>query len=314
MKRVVVTGALGYLGTKLIEKLTAVPQLEILAIDRVQASNPDVMASVSRGRVRLVDGDILELPLDRLFERATTVYHLAAEVPSGMRSNDPASMYRNNIDGTKRVAEACADQGCHLIYPSTTGVYAKSGGVVLEADAHQWLGPQTPYAESVFRAESGLRDFAALSGLTYHVVRLASLFGVSTGMHFRNAVQSFCLEAVTTGRVTVWESGLHQRRPYCHVDDAARVLIFLARDRQLTGTMVHAASHHAATSTIVDLVRAFRPDLDIRTVAHEAMNHFSYDVSCQRLTRAGFQFQGSLRRAVAQVIQRVSTVERVATH
>jgi UDP-glucose 4-epimerase len=314
MKRVVVTGALGYLGTKLIEKLAAVPQLEILAIDRVDASRPDVMAAVSRGRVRVVDGDILELPLDRYFEHVTTVYHLAADVPPATGSSDPASMYRINVDGTRRVAEACADQGCHLIYPSTTSVYAKSGGTVLEADAHKWLGPQTPYAESVFRAESGLRDFAALSGLTYHVVRLGSLFGVSTGMHFRNAVQSFCLEAVATGRVTVWESGLHQRRPYCHVDDAARVLMFLARDRQLAGTMVHAASHHETASTIVDVIRAYRTGLDIRTIAHESMNHFSYDVSCQRLARAGFQFQGSLRRGVAQVIQRTSTVDRVATH
>jgi len=314
MKRVVVTGALGYLGTKLIEKLAAVPQLEILAIDRVQASNPDVSTAIARGRVHLVDGDILELPLDRYFERVTTVYHLAADVPSGTGSSDPASMYRVNVDGTRRVAEACADKGCHLIYPSTTSVYAKSGGTVLEADAHQWLGPQTPYADSVFRAESGLRDFAALSGLTYHVVRLGSLFGVSTGMHFRNAVQAFCLEAVTTGRVTVWESGLHQRRPYCHVDDAARVLMFLARDKQLTGTMVHAASHHETGSMIAEMIRAFRPGLDIRAISHEAMNHFSYDVSCERLARAGFQFQGSLRRAVAQVIQRASTVERVATH
>ena len=314
MKRVVVTGALGYLGTKLIEKLAAVPQLEVLAIDRVHALHPDVMSAVSRGRVQLVDGDILELPLDRYFERVETVYHLAADVPASTGSCDPESMYHVNIDGTRRVAEACADKGCHLIFPSTTSVYAKSGGTVLEADAHQWLGPQTPYAESVFRAESGLRDFAALSGLTYHVVRIGSLFGVSTGMHFRNAVQSFCLEAVTTSQVTVWESGLHQRRPYCHVDDAARVLMALARDRQLTGTMAHAASHHATASEIVDMVRAFRPGLEIRTVAHEAMNHFSYDVSCQRLARVGFQFQGSFRRAVAEVIQRASTVDRVATH
>lgn len=314
MKRVVVTGALGYLGTKLIEKLASVPQLDILAIDRVQASTPDAAHVMSRGRVHVVDGDILELPLDRYFERATTVYHLAAEVPSAAGTADPSSMYRANVDGTRRVAEACADSGCRLIYPSTTSVYAKSGGTVLEADAHQWLGPQTPYAESVFRAETGLRDFAALSGLTYHVVRLGSLFGVSAGMHFRNAVQSFCLEAVTTGRVSVWESAWHQRRPYCHVDDAARALMFLARDRPLTGTMVHAASHHETASTIVEMVRAFRPHLEIRTVAHQAMNHFSYDVSCQRLARAGFQFQGSLRRAVAQVIQRASTVERVATH
>ena len=314
MKRVAVTGALGYLGTKLIEKLAAVPQLEIIAIDRVQLSNPDVTAAVSRGRVMLVDGDVLDLPLDRYFEHVSTVYHLAAEVPSATAAGDAETMYRVNVDGTRRVAEACADRGCHLIYPSTTSVYAKSGGTVLEVDAHQWLGPQTAYAESVFRAESGLRDFAALSGLTYHVARLGSLFGVSTGMHFRNAVQTFCFEAVTTGHATVWESGLHQRRPYCHVDDAARVLMFLARDRRLTGTMVHAASHHATASGIVDLVRAFRPHLEIRTVTHEAMNHFSYDVSCERLARAGFQFQGSLRRAVAEVIQRAATVDRVATH
>ena len=314
MRRVVVTGALGYLGTKLIEKLSAVPQVEILAIDRVQAAHLDAAPVVSRGRVRLIDGDILDLPLDRHFEQVTTVYHLAAEVPPGAGSSDPATMYRVNVDGTRRVAEACADRGCHLVYPSTTSVYAKSGGTVLESDAHRWLGPQTAYAESVFRAESGLRDFAALSGLTYHVVRLGSLFGVSAGMHFRNAVQAFCLEAVTSGRVTVWESALHQRRPYCHVDDAARVLMFLARDRQLAGTMVHAASHHETASTIVDMIRPFRPGLELRTISHEAMNHFSYDVSCERLSRAGFQFQGSLRRAVSQVIQRASSVDRVVTH
>jgi UDP-glucose 4-epimerase len=300
MTKVVVTGALGYLGSKLVEVLERDDRTSILAIDNLAQGTPDAIRG--RARVKLLETDILSSPLERHFENAEVVYHLAALANPSDSFSERAAVDRINIEGTRRVAQACARTSSVLVYPSTTSMYGKRAGSISEADAERWLWAQTPYADSKYQAECVLRATADIEGLRYAILRLGSLFGVSPGMHFRNAVQAFCRSAALTGRVEVWESAFNQRRPYCGVEDAARALVFAASHPVCFGRVSHAASVHDTVSGITAMLRASIGNLSVATVTHEAMNDFSFDVRCDRLMDLGFSFSGSLHRGIDEVL------------
>ena len=309
MKKVVVTGALGYLGSKLVEHLLdSFPEMEIFAIDDLSSGNPDVLASKKKfRRVELVQASILNLELPLYFKRADAVFHLAAITDPSSSFENADQVFRVNTEGTQWVGEACAHTKSFLVFPSTTSVYAKQDGIISEDDADKWLDPQTPYAQSKLKAEQILHKIAAVSDLKYSILRFGTLFGVSRGMHFRTAVQKFCCEAVQTGRVTVWESALDQIRPYCDIQDAVRAMIFCVQGKNLEWRMAHAASEHATPRQLVKFLKVFFPRLEIQTVKHPAMNDFFYEVSCDRLKTAGFKFKGSLQRGMEEVINFLSS-------
>lgn len=301
MKKVIVTGALGYLGSKLIDYLVENDsETEILAIDNLSSGNPNVLTSDPKfENVRFVHGNILALDLPLYFEQAEAVFHLAAITNPSASFEETDLVYRVNTEGTLRVGEACAQTGSYLVFSSTTSVYAKPEGMILEEEADQCLGPQTPYADSKFKAEQALHE---LTDLNYGVLRLGTVFGVSKEMHFRTAVHKFCLEAVRSGQVTVWESALEQLRPYCDIEDVVRSMIFLAERRQ-TEKMMHAATEHATVRQLLAQLKNILPDFKICTVKHQAMNSFSYEVDCSGLKNRGFEFRGSLRRGIEEVIR-----------
>ena len=69
-----------------------------------------------------IEADVLTANLPRVFEDADAVIHLAA-LTNTARGNTRDCMQRVNLEGTARVARACAALGVGLLFPSTTSVY-----------------------------------------------------------------------------------------------------------------------------------------------------------------------------------------------
>jgi UDP-glucose 4-epimerase len=306
MKKVVITGALGFLGSKLTEELVrSFPSIEICAIDDLSSSNAQIYAKKKSCPLSFLKADILQTDLEFHFKNANIVFHLAAIADPASSFEDRARVERINCEGMKRVAQACIKTNSLLIFPSTTSVYAKPSGMIFEKEASRWIAPQTPYAESKLRAERILEDFSETEGLKFMCLRLGTVFGVSEGMHFRTAIQKFCKQAVSEERLSVWASALHQIRPYCDLSDAVRAMIFCAQRPEFLGKMIHGATEHATLLQIATRLKEFFPSLSIETVSHQAMNDYSYEVDCGLLKRSGFEFKGSLRAGIADVIDKL---------
>ena len=301
--RVVVTGALGHIGSRLIRELPAAwPGIEVVMLDNLASERYASLYDLpDAGRYEFLDADVLNADLPRLFKGADAVFHLAA-LTNGGRADLRAQMERVNVGGTERVARACAVAGVALFFPSTTSVYGVPDGIVSEAGSADELRPHSPYAAWKLQSEELIRSLGEREQLRFLIFRMGTIFGPSVGMRFHTAVNQFCWRAVTGQPIEVWRTASHQFRPYLDLSDAVRAMIFMLRRNQFDGRVYNVLTLNATVSHVVEVLSAFVPDLRIAYVDSPLMNRLSFCVDNSRFSRLGFEVSGSLERGVADTV------------
>jgi UDP-glucose 4-epimerase len=298
--KLVVTGALGHIGSRLVRDLAAAhPGAEILLVDNLSTQRfPSLFGLPERARFRFVEGDVRALDLAPLLSGAAAVVHLAALTDPAASLGEDAFV-RHNLDATRAVASASAAAGAPLIFASTTSVYGPRGDRAGERSPDEDLRPQSPYAASKLREE---RLLAATPGLRFTTLRLGTIVGASPGMRFHTAVNRFCFQAATGAPLTVWRTALHQLRPYLALADATRAVAELIRMNRFAGSVFDAVTVHATVAEVIEALRAHLPDLSVTLVDSPLMNELSFRVDGDGLRALGIEFTGSIREGVAETL------------
>lgn len=302
--KIVVTGAIGHIGSYLIRDLAVqFPGAELLLIDNMMTQRFASLFNLPVvGRYRFVEADVTTSDLRPLFDSAQVVVHLAAITDAAGSFDQAERLEANNYQATARVAEACAECGSHLIALSSTSVYGTQNKVVAEDCSEDELKPQSPYALTKLKEEQLISRLFSEKKLRAILCRFGTIFGASRGMRFHTAVNKFCWQAAMGQPVTVWTTAYEQKRPYLDLRDAARAIAFIIRRNLFDGQIYNVLTHNATVHEIVDVIREFVPGLDVNFVENRIMNQLSYEVSCDKFISTGFNFAGELRRGVGETI------------
>jgi UDP-glucose 4-epimerase len=299
--KIVITGALGHIGSRLIHDILPGEFREVVLLDNLLTQRYGSLFNLPGGvPFRFHAADILTADLAGLFQGAHAVVHLAAVTDAAASFERPEEAERVNLEGTERVARACLEAGARLIALSTTSVYTPASASVDEGCSGADLQPRTPYAVSKLRAEGMLAALGASRGLRFTVCRFGTIYGVSPGMRFHTAVNRFAWQAAMGEPLTVWRTALNQLRPYLDVSDAARALKFVLRADLFDNSVHNVLTENATVAELLAILRAHAPDLAISEVDSPAMNALSYRVSCERFKAKGFAFHGSLAKGVGE--------------
>ena len=303
--KIVITGALGHIGSRLIRDLPdTFPGAELLLLDNLSTQRFCSLFNLPpQGRYRFVEADILTADLDELFSGASVVIHLAAITNAEGSFDIHEQVEQTNFVGTDRVARACSRAGAALIFLSTTSIYGTQGDVVDEQCSPDELRPQSPYAASKLRAEQLLCRLGCEQGLRFVICRFGTIFGASIGMRFHTAVNKFIWQACMGIPLTVWTSALDQQRPYLDLEDAIRSISFIIRNELFAGDIYNILTINATVRQVVGTIREFVPDVQVHLVDHQIMNQLSYTVSCNNFCSLGFEFTGDLNRQLAGSVE-----------
>lgn len=312
--RLLVTGALGHIGSRLIRFLPGqFPGVEMILVDNLSTQRfPSLFDLPDSGRFRFVEGDVTRMDLKPLLRGVDGVVHLAAITDAAGSVDRAAEVERNNFTATSRVAQACGEMGVPLIAPSSTSVYGTQKDVVDEACGIEDLRPQSPYAETKLKEEDLLLSMARM-GLRTASLRFGTIFGTAPGMRFHTAINKFCWQAVFELPLTVWRTAYEQRRPYLDIEDAARCIAFFLEADRCDGRIYNVVTVNSTVHEVVDRIRAQVPSVAVRFVDERIMNQLSYEVRADRIQAAGFRFTGSMERGIADTVALLRRANSLAT-
>ncbi|MBN1689266.1 MAG: SDR family oxidoreductase [Candidatus Omnitrophica bacterium] len=304
MKKIVVTGALGHIGSYLIRELPGMfPETEIWMIDNLSTERYASLFNLpENGKYRFFEEDITTADLERRFDGADAVIHLAAVTNAAESFKDPEKVESVNVNGTERVAEACIRTDSRLIFASTTSVYGKSESLVDENCPVDHLKPQSPYAESKIVGERHLRELASFENIRFVICRFGTIYGVSPGMRFHTIINKFCWLAAQGKMLTVWKTAWDQVRPYLDLQDAGRALEFILRKDLFNQEVYNIVTLNSTPKDIVACISKEVPEVHFEMVQSEIMNQLSYHVSNKKFTDLGFHFTGDLEGGISETL------------
>lgn len=301
---ILVTGALGHIGSSLVRALPMVfPGGEIRMVDNLMTQRYCSLFNLPKeGNYRFIEADITQVDLAPLLEGVDVAVHLAAITDAAGSFGNAEQVEQNNFNSTCRLAAACADAGVRFITPSSTSVYTTQAAFVDEGCGEDELNPKSPYAITKLKEERLIRQLGSEKGLQGGIFRFGTIFGVSPGMRFHTAVNKFCWQATMGLPITVWSTAYDQKRPYLDLSDAVRAIIHAIKNDLFTGEIYNVVTCNVTVREVVDAIRAHIPALEVKFVDNQIMNTLSYDVLNARLASTGFRVEGNLEKRVAETL------------
>lgn len=302
--KIVVTGALGHIGSFVIRHLAySFPSAKIILVDNLSTQRYSSLFNLPAiGSYSFIEADITKIDLKQIFTQADYVVHLAALTDAAGTFGRAEELEANNYKSTELVAEACIASGSRLISLSSTSVYGTQNTLVSEDCSISELKPQSPYASTKLREESLLRELSKSTSLQYVSCRFGTIYGPSPGMRFHTAVNKFCWQAVQRIPITVWETAYNQKRPYLDLTDAAKAINHIIQNNLFNGQVYNILTQNLTVNEVVTAIREFIPDLSVEFVQSPIMNQLSYEVSTDKFLQTGFIYGGSIRSGVGKTI------------
>ena len=202
MRKIIVTGGAGFLGSYLVPRLRE--DYEVVSIDRAELDILD--AAETRRVIRQ--------------ERPDVVCHLAALCGAAPSRENPPDFYAVNMLGTVNMLEACRHGGVgRFLFASSLTVFGSSPGPVNE---NSFFAPRHPYAASKVAAEFAVRDYSLHFGMRSIVLRPTLVVG--EGSKELHAIGDFVQKALSGEEIVLFGGGEHSR-DFVHPDDVAAAMV-----------------------------------------------------------------------------------------
>jgi len=303
MKKILVTGALGHIGSRFIHKIRLGDYEKVILFDNLSSQRYCSLFNLPTNvPFHFIEGDVCTTDLSKYFKDIDIVIHLAAITDAAGSFEIQDQVEKVNFEGTEKVAKACIGYGCKMVFLSTTSVYGTQEKIVNESCTEEELLPQSPYAKSKLKAENLLREMGKKDDLKFVICRFGTIYGTSIGMRFHTAINKFCWQACMGKPITVWRTALHQKRPYLDLSDAICAIKFIIEGDHFDNRIYNVLTNNATVNQIVEIIRTNIPDAEIKFVNTRIMNQLSYEVSNQKIKSLGFEFTGDLEKGISDTL------------
>ena len=309
-KRILITGSLGHIGSKLIHSLTGSDYSQVTMIDNLSTQRFSSLFNLpSDVNFHYHQEDILDADLNRLFKDIDVVIHLAALTDAATSFEREDEVEAVNYQGTLKVISACEANKCKLLFPSTTSVYGSQKKEVDENCSKEDLLPQSPYAETKLMSEQKIIEAVINNRLKAVILRLGTIFGSSKGMRFHTAVNKFCWQATLGESLSVWSTALDQKRPYLGLNDALNVIKFFIEKNIFNGEIFNVVTSNCTVKEVVSCIQKYIKEVKIDFVDTEIMNQLSYEVSSKKVESLGYKFSDDLEEGIKETIHLLGAIK-----
>ncbi|OWV75446.1 UDP-glucose 4-epimerase [Rhizobium sp. R339] len=218
MKRVLVAGGAGFIGSHMCDKLLLRSNIsKLVVVDNLWTGRAENLAHIKDPRLHFVRSDVETLQTSDTFDE---IYHFASPASPPWYMKEPKRTISANLLGAFRLLDLLK-KGGRFCFTSSSEVY---GDPLVSPQPESYkgqvdcTGPRSSYDESKRCTESLLFELQRTQGLDVRVVRPFNCYGPRTRPDDGRAVSNFITQALTGRSITVFGDGL-QSRSWGYVDD-----------------------------------------------------------------------------------------------
>lgn len=289
MKKILVTGGCGYVGSKLTKKLLD-NGFYVTVIDTLWFGcylDPSENLNIVQKDIRNIEAEDLK--------NHEIIIHLANI------ANDPAvemspvlSWEVNVLAGYKLIDFAVRARAKQFIYASSGSVYGVKSEDKVTEDLE--LFPISAYNKTKMIAERVFKSFE--DDIVVHQVRPATVCGISPRMRLDVAVNILTMQALTNGEIQVF--GGEQNRPHIHIDDMVDVYMHLIANSDIESGAYNAGFQNLS---INELASVIKNKIGCSIKVKESNDPRSYNQCSDKLLATGFKPQKTVSDAIDDIIR-----------
>ena len=305
MKKIVITGGLGYIGTELCKIYSGYSwNDQITVIDNRFIS--ERVNQIRNWNMDFVQGDILDKDLIKKYcSDADVVHHLAGitDVPrtkSESSKEQDLKIKEVGEKGTQNILDVIS-QKCKIIFPSTHVVYEGIGVVKTDIKEDESLKPVLSYSSSKAVNENQLKQ----SGKNYIILRLGSVYGYSTdSMRIDIMPNLFSKITSQNGTLKLFAGG-RQIKSLVPLIDVARCFKFMEEKHEIHSEIFNLTKDTLAVKDVANICKKYNPKILIKETNDEIPN-LGFSLSNKKLLNTGFKFLYNLDQNIKEMIQKWS--------
>ena len=297
---ILITGACGHIGSYLIENLHKIKKVKkAILVDNLKSNRYNSLFNVKKNNVIFYLRDLNNINSLNEFKNIDIVFHFASMTNAEKSFGKKKEMYTNNLNCLNTVIKLCKRTKARLFHISSTSVYGKQVSLVDETCEKKYLKPQSPYAKIKLIEENILKKSKSLR---FNTFRFGTIAGVSKGIRFHTAVNSFCLNAAIGETIKVYKTALHQYRPYLSLPDAFKLFKFCIDKDFFDNDIYNVVSNNFTVEQIINKIKKIKKKLKITLVNSPIMNQLSYHVDKKKLSKNGLFLNSNLDKEIIQTL------------
>jgi len=258
-KRVLVTGADGFMGSHLTERLVSYGSDVIAFVRGSILTTPSKMQLKNIGhikdRIKIISGDIASHDTVEMIkkENPEIIFHLAAEAYVNKSFEQPREVIDANVTGTLNVLHACLTENMkpvnwirRIVVTSSSEIYGTYYEPIKETFP---MNPSSPYGASKAAADRLSYSYFNTYGLPIAIIRPFNTYGPR---HTYDAPPKFISLALAEKDITIYGDG-QQSRDLMYVDDTVDGFLIMGSNEKAIGKSVNFGT--GVDTRIIDLAK-----------------------------------------------------------
>ncbi len=253
MKRILVTGGAGFLGSHLCERLLEEGHEVLCADNYFTGSRMNVAHLLQNPRFELMRHDVT-FPL---YVEVDEIYNLACPASPVHYSHDPVQTTKTSVHGAINVLGLAKRLNAKVFQASTSEVYGDPQ--VHPQTEEYWghvnpIGPRSCYDEGKRCAETLFFDYRRQHDLRIKVVRIFNCYGPRMSLNDGRVVSNFVTQALQGHPITIYGDG-SQTRSFCYVSDMIDGFVRLMNSPdEVTGPINIGNPHEMTVKDLAEMI------------------------------------------------------------
>ena len=302
MKKILVTGGAGYIGSVLVNQLLD-RGYSVRVFDCLFFGEEPLKGFAKNPNFELIKGNMMELDsFPNLLKDIFAVVHLASLSNDPACDVDPQDTIDINYNSSVKLAELCKKNNVQrFIFSSSCSVYGAQEDAILDEQSEK--APVSLYAKSKIDFENRLVEMMD-NKFSPVILRNGTVFGLSPRMRFDLIVNLMTKYAVTKNKVFIVGGGLNWR-PLVHVEDVAKAFIIAleAPLEKVKGEIFNVGSNEMnfKVKDVAEKIKKVMPSIEIEYAPSDKDNR-SYRVSFDKISKVlGFRTTKSIEDGINEI-------------